>query len=207
MPEETYQPLAATAEGAVDTSVAEMRATETITPTALLAPPPALTPEVWIAIPTSLPRSNSARWLDQQADRTTFDQPKPYVASTPVMLFWYDPITGQQLEIGYLIGDFMATAQFGLASRPGVVALEVPYHIDQDYGLTAISPVVKERMRAAGSEDLIQGYVILDAAVAPGQLAPTAEPGALGLPAISALSRRFDVASACERNGFEQSLS
>ncbi len=67
-------------------------------------------------------------------------------------------MTGQSLEIGTIRGEFPAQAQFILRNdrRP---ALEVPYRINQDFGLTAISEAVRARMNAAGYTESVEAYI------------------------------------------------
>jgi hypothetical protein len=81
-----------------------------------------------------------------------------------VQLFWLDPRTDQALEIGTLLGEFVATAQFTLRGS-GQPALEVPYTINKDYGLTAISEALIQRMREAGYTERVEAYVMLSEAV------------------------------------------
>ncbi len=108
---------------------------------------------------TATPQSGEQRWRAQQLQRQTFEAPRLYVAQHPVSLFWFDPATGQSLEIGTLRGEFPVQAQFLLrdGSRP---ALEVPYQINVSYGLTAISDVLRERMQAAGYAESVEAYVL-----------------------------------------------
>lgn len=122
---------------------------------------------VVVVPPTQAALSGEAAWEAQQANRQNFGEERRYTATTAVSLFWFDPVTGQRLEVGRLIGGFVATAQFELRFQDNAEALAVPYRIDQDYGLTAISPAVKARMQAAGYNDRIEGYVLLGDSVVP----------------------------------------
>jgi hypothetical protein len=81
-------------------------------------------------------------------------------------LLWYDPRTGQSLEIGTLLGEFQASAQFTLrgSDQP---AIEVPYRINNDFGLTAISDAIVQRMNEAGYGERVDAYVLLSEAVQP----------------------------------------
>lgn len=94
-------------------------------------------------------------------------QPKQlYSAQQPVSLLWWDPATGQTLEIGLISGDFPVQATFTF--RPtGQPALEVPYTINGDFGLTAISDAVRERMQAAGYDKTVEAFIVRSDAVAP----------------------------------------
>ncbi|HEU5011691.1 MAG TPA: hypothetical protein VFT66_04035 [Roseiflexaceae bacterium] len=127
----------------------------TITPTALLPGRP--TVQIVPHFPTL---TNEERWRAQEENRTVFPQPRVYVAQRPTQLWWYDPLAGQSLPVGTLLGPF--TAQAAFTFRPlNAPALEVPYRIDGDYGLTAIAPSVKQRMAAAGYAEFAETYVLL----------------------------------------------
>jgi len=157
---------APTASQSVETSqVAPATPTLLAAPT-VLAPTPLATPEVIIIPQTAVPLNNEQRWRAQQLERLPFDQQRIYIANTNVALLWYDPMTGQSLEIGTIRGEFPAQAQFVLRNdrRP---ALEVPYRINQDFGLTAISDAVRARMKAAGYVDSVEAYIEQTEAVVP----------------------------------------
>ena len=134
------------------------------TPTIVL-PTPSPTPAV-IITPQTVPQTNEQRWRAQELNRQVFDPPRLYVAQSPVSLLWYDPVTGQTLEIGTLIGTFPVQAQFTLreGNHP---AFEVPYRINGDFGLTAISDAVKQRMNAAGYTESVEAFVLQSDAIQP----------------------------------------
>src|SRR5207249_253147 len=107
----------------------EPTAVSTPSPTPTVAlPTPSPTPAV-IITPQIVPQTNEQRWRAQELNRQVFDPPRLYVARRPVPLLWYDPVTGQTLEIGTLIGTFPVQAQFILreGNQP---AFEVPYRIN-----------------------------------------------------------------------------
>lgn len=142
-------------------------------PTALASTPtlvtlPSETPSSLVTLPTPAPLTSEQRWRAQQVDRRAFEQPRIFTVAQAVSLLWYDPATGQSLEIGTLVGEFPAQAQFSLRST-GQLALEVPYRINADFGLTAISGAVRERMRTAGYTESVEAYVIQTEAVTPTQ--------------------------------------
>ncbi len=120
---------------------------------------PSAMPSPLVLLPTEAPQTSEQRWRAQQLDRLVFEGQRIYAAGQPVSLLWYDPATGQSLEIGSLIGDFPAQAQFTLRGT-GQPALEVPYRINTDFGLTAISAAVRERMRAAGYTESVEAYIV-----------------------------------------------
>jgi hypothetical protein len=106
------------------------------------------------------------RWRAQQQQRSILNPPKLYEARTPTSLFWYDPMTGQVLEIGTLRGIFPAQAQFTF--RPtNTNSLEVPYRINGDFGLTSISDAVLERMSNAGYTTTVEAFVYLSESIIP----------------------------------------
>ncbi|MBC8160951.1 MAG: hypothetical protein H7Z42_07005 [Roseiflexaceae bacterium] len=115
-------------------------------------------------MPTIPALSNAALWQAQQDDRQEFEVAREYRATAPAMLLWFDPLTSQHLEVGKIIGQFSAIATFTIR-REDVAALAVPYTIDTDYGLTAISPAVKERMRAAGYTERVEAFVLVDESI------------------------------------------
>lgn len=136
--------------------------TGSISATAVLAasaPPAAPTSGVVIVPRAPSPQSNQDRWRAQQIDRQALQQAQAYVAKNPVQLLWFDPVTAQSLEIGTLIGEFPVQARFTFRGTNSP-ALEVPYRINADYGLTSISEAVRERMRAAGYAETVEAYVI-----------------------------------------------
>ena len=107
---------------------------------------------------TSTPPTNEQIWRAQEVDRQVFPTPQTFSATAPVPLFWFDPISGESFVVGKLFGTFTAQARF--VFRPtGARMLEVRYRIDQDFGLTAISPVVKASMTAAGYTQSVETYV------------------------------------------------
>lgn len=122
------------------------------------APPP-------LSLPTPVALTTEERWRAQQIDRRPFEGPRPYY-TTGSELWWYDPINQQSVILGRLTGDFLGQAEFTLRGQ-GVTALEVPYQINRSYGLTALSPVLLERISAAGYTEWIETYVFLTPDVNP----------------------------------------
>ena len=106
-----------------------------------------------------MPETNEQRWRAQQQDRKVNDPPRLYIARKPATLWWYDPLTSQSVQIGSLNGEFPAQAEFTLFSAQQA-ALEVPYRINNDFGLTAISEAVRGRMKAAGYSQSVEAYVL-----------------------------------------------
>lgn len=144
---DTNQPLA-TAE-----ATPELPATAAPAPAA-----PTGTPAVVVVPQTAVPLNNEQRWRAQELDRQVFEPKRLYIANNYVALMWYDPLSGQSVTIGTISGEFPAQAQFILRSNRRQ-ALEVPYRINQDFGLTAISEAVRARMKAAGYTESVEAYV------------------------------------------------
>jgi hypothetical protein len=141
--------------------------TDTLPATALIPTPErTATPAVMIVPATPSFIGSEQRWRAQQQQRSVFDPPKFYEARSPITLFWYDPATGQVLEIGTLRGIFPAQAQF--IFRPtNTVSLEVPYRINGDFGLTSISDAVLERMSDSGYTTTVEAFVSLSESIVP----------------------------------------
>jgi hypothetical protein len=127
---------------------------------------PSPTPAVIILPRTPAPQTNEQHWRAQQLNRQSFNPPLQYVAQRGTPLFWYDPLTGQALEIGTLLGDFPVQAKFTFRGS-NQRALEVPYQINSDFGLTSISDAVVQRMQEAGYSDRVEAYIVESDAVKP----------------------------------------
>jgi hypothetical protein len=142
------------------TVTAEVAATPT---RPILATP---TPVVIVVPLTQMPATNEQRWRAQQQDRKVNDPPRLYVAPSPVTLWWYDPLISQSVPIGTISGEFPVQAEFLLRGAQQA-ALEVPYRINNDFGLTAISEAVRGRMQAAGYAQSVEAYVLRTADIHP----------------------------------------
>ncbi len=110
-----------------------------------------------LVLPTMPALSNEARWRAQQIDRVVFDSTQTYM-TTSSDLWWFDPVNQQSIILGTIAGDFTVQAEFVLQSQ-GRNALEVPYQVNQSYGLTALSPAILDRITAAGYTGWIETYV------------------------------------------------
>jgi hypothetical protein len=120
-----------------------------------------------IVVPrTVIPETNEQRWREQEQDRQVIQPPQIYVATSLIPLMWYDPLTGQSLQIGTIIGEFPVQARFMLRTTHQS-ALEVPYRINNDFGLTSISDAVRERMQDAGYTQSVEAFAIKTDAVQP----------------------------------------
>jgi len=123
-------------------------------------------PAVIVVPLTQMPATNEQRWRAQQQDRKVNDPPRIYVAPSAETLWWYDPLRNQSVPIGTLSGEFPVQAEFILRGDQQA-ALEVPYRINNDFGLTAISEAVRERMQAAGYSQSVEAYVLRTADIYP----------------------------------------
>jgi len=152
-------------------ATAELSATQDITPTLELTPmvpvaatstkplPATQIPAVIVVPLTQAPETNEQRWRAQQLDRKVDDPASIYVAPNAITLWWYDPLSSQSVPIGTISGEFPVQAEFLLRGSQQA-ALEVPYRINSDFGLTAISEAVRERMNAAGYTQSVEAYVL-----------------------------------------------
>lgn len=157
----SYAPDPATAAPTLTPTVAPPTSTPASTPT--VAPTQVIFPT--LALPTHEPLTPEDRWRAQQRDRRPFEAPRPYY-TTGSELWWYDPVNQQSVILGRITGEFLGQAEFVLHGQ-GVPALEVPYQINISYGLTALSPVLVERIMAAGYTEWIETYVFLTPDVTP----------------------------------------
>jgi len=132
------------------------------TPAGQLSP----TSSVIVVPRTVVPETNEQRWRAQEIDRQVIQPPQIYVAKSLVPLLWYDPVTGQSLQIGMIFGEFPVQAHFTLRSSQQP-ALEVPYRINNDFGLTSISDAVRDRMQNAGYTQSVEAYTIITDTVQP----------------------------------------
>lgn len=164
-PVATEAPVAGSMSPTVPGSYAPDPATAapTVAPTALPGLPPAATaappPLPTLTLPTPTVATNEERWRAQQIARSPFEGPRPFY-TTGSELWWYDPVNQQSVILGRITGEFQGQAEFTLRGQ-GVAALEVPYQVNVSYGLTALSPVLLERIRAAGYTEWIETYVFL----------------------------------------------
>lgn len=158
--------------GGVDiTATPLVTATAGVQITVLPAPTVAGGTPVVIIVPTGTALSGQDIWLNQQSGRQDFAEPRSFRAMSPTALLWFDPTTGQRLTIGQLVGEFTATAEFKLKAQADAPALAVPYEIDTDYGLTAISPAVRERMFAAGFTERVEAFLLVSDSIVPADTA------------------------------------
>lgn len=136
--------------------------TATVTATSV-APTNSATPAVTIVLPTKPPLTNMQRWRSQQQNREIFESLRSYTTRGSD-LWWYDPVNQQHIVLGSFSGNFDAQAQFTLAHSKED-ALEVPYHVNQSYGVTALSPALEQRIQDAGYGEWIETYVIINSEV------------------------------------------
>lgn len=129
------------------------------------APPPMTTvaeptiPTPVVIAPNFPVLSPEERWRAEQRYREVFDPPRTYTTSGSE-LWWFDPINHHHVILGNFSGDFQAQARFTLRGQT-IAALEVPYQVNQSYGLTSISSELVARIHAAGYGDWIETYVFL----------------------------------------------
>ncbi len=136
------------------------------TPTVSAPPlPSSAEPLPTLALHAPPPPSNEERWRAQQIDRQPFPAPQAYT-TTGSELWWYDPVNQQHVILGHITGAFAAQAAFTLRGQ-GVPALEVPYHVNISYRLTALSPALLDRIKLAGYSEWIETYVFATPSISP----------------------------------------
>lgn len=110
-----------------------------------------------IVLPTLETLTNQERWRREQIGREPFPAVRSY-ATTGSELWWFDPVQQQHVILGTIAGTFEVQATFTLRGQ-GIAALEVPYQVNRQYGLTALSPALVGRIQAAGYGEWIETYV------------------------------------------------
>ncbi len=97
-----------------------------------------------------------ARWREMQVERATFD---PQVYTTPgyQIVWWFDPVYGQIVPLGQLRGDFTVQATFRIKGS-WLNALEMPYHINQEYEIV-VPEAILQRMRDAGKTEWAEVFI------------------------------------------------
>jgi len=104
-----------------------------------------------------VPADLEARWRDMQVERAPFDAPRTYVSPGYQIVWWFDPVFGQIVPLGELRGEFPVQATFRIKGQ-WISALEIPYHINQDYQFRLPDPILK-RMQSAGSGEWREVFV------------------------------------------------
>jgi len=122
--------------------------------------PPAVSPTINpvlenVQLPTGT--DLEARWRNMQVDRAPFDAPRTYVSPSYQLVWWFDPIFGQLVPLGEAHGDIPVQATFRIKGQ-WVNALEIPYHINQDFDFKLPDPVLK-RMQAAGTGEWREVFI------------------------------------------------
>ena len=124
------------------------------------------TPGVVVIPKSATPLSNEERWRMQQLNRTVLNPVQMYTIQGQAALLWYDPLSSQAIEIGLVRGSIPVQARFDY--RPyQAAAIEVPYRINGDFGLTSISDAVVQRMRQAGYTETVESFIIVTDSIQP----------------------------------------
>lgn len=97
------------------------------------------------------------RWRDMQVDRAPFDAPRTFVSSGSEIVWWFDPLFGQLVPIGEIRGEFVAQAGFRIKGQ-WIGALEIPYQVNQAYGIVVPEPIL-QRMQNAGKGEWAEVFV------------------------------------------------
>jgi hypothetical protein len=127
-------------------------------PATMPAPPASPTVNPVLAnVQLPAPADLQARWRQIQVDRTPLDPHRTYVSPAYQIVWWFDPIFGQIVPIGQLRGEFTVQATFRIRGQ-WIGALELPYHLNQQYGFTVPEAIVK-RMKDAGIGEWAEVFV------------------------------------------------
>lgn len=130
---------------------------EDVAPTNPPAPPASPTIDPTLAdVQLPVPADFEARWRDMQIERATFD-PQPYTTPGYQIVWWFDPVYGQIVPIGQLRGDFSVQATFRIKGN-WLTALEMPYHINQEYDIV-VPEAILQRMRDAGKTEWAEVFI------------------------------------------------
>jgi hypothetical protein len=117
------------------------------------APNPTVNPEfATVQLPSA-----TDRWRYVQVNRAPLESVQTYTTPSKQLLWWYDPLFGQPVKLGEIQGDFPVQATFRFRGQE-VEALEIPYQVNQSFGLTLPSAIV-ERIRRAGGSEWIEAFV------------------------------------------------
>lgn len=104
----------------------------------------------------TLPGSQD-RWRYVQVDRRPFGGVQTYITPSKQILWWYDPIFGRAVKLGEIQGDFPVQATFRFRGQE-VDALEVPYQVNQSFGIT-LPPTIVDEIKKAGSGEWVETFV------------------------------------------------
>jgi hypothetical protein len=127
-------------------------------PPAAAAPPPAPEPTIDpVFNGVTLPGAEE-RWRYVQQDRTPLNGVQTYTTPGRQILWWYDPALGRTIRLGEIQGDFPVQATFRFRGQE-VDALEVPYQVNQSFGITIPGATVDEIRKAGYSGDWIEAFV------------------------------------------------
>jgi len=101
--------------------------------------------------------SATDRWRYVQVNRAPLGAVQAYTTPSKQLLWWYDPVFGQPVKLGEIQGDFPVQATFRFRGQE-VEALEVPYQVNQSFGIALPSAIV-ERIKRAGYGEWIDAFV------------------------------------------------
>lgn len=129
----------------------------TIAPPVEGTEPPAVEPTVnpdfaGVALP-----SVEERWRYVQVDRQPFASVQTWVTPSRQILWWYDPVYGRTIKLGEIQGEFPAQATFRFRGQE-VEAIEIPYQVNQSFGIT-LPPAIVDQIRNAGYGEWIETFV------------------------------------------------
>lgn len=131
----------------------ESPAPESSPPPSEQLPTPTVNPEfTTVQFPSA-----TDRWRYVQVNRAPLAAVQTYTTPSKQLLWWYDPAFGQPVKLGEIQGDFPVQATFRFRGQE-VEALEIPYQVNQSFGITLPSAII-ERIRRSGGGDWIEAFV------------------------------------------------
>jgi hypothetical protein len=120
-------------------------------------PPPAVEPTVNPEFAGVTLPSVEERWRYVQVDRQPFESIQTWNTPSRQILWWYDPVYGRTIKLGEIQGDFPAQATFRFRGQE-VEAVEIPYNVNQSFGIT-VPPAIVEQIRSAGYGEWIETFM------------------------------------------------
>ncbi len=129
----------------------------TVPPPAEGVQPPAVEPTVNPELAGVTLPSVEERWRYVQVDRQPFESIQTWVTPSRQILWWYDPVYGRTIKLGEIQGEFPAQATFRFRGQE-VEALEIPYQVNQSFGIT-LPPAIVDQIRNAGYGEWIETFV------------------------------------------------
>lgn len=131
-------------------------------------PPPVASPEPTVN-PTfedvAVLPSVQDRWRYVQVERNVLPTVQTYRTTGSEILWWYDPVFGRTIKLGEIQGSFPVQATFRFRGQEAE-ALEIPYQVNQSFGIT-LPQAVLNQMQQAGVGEWAEAFVYVDSDISP----------------------------------------